>query len=136
MALQAVYRAVPNSVVQHPNGDQIQANAAGILTVGLADALSWNAGPVPAKLVAQGKFFYSWSSLLNNPPAVPFLYLQGSTTDRNGLTQTAGTYPPPPFGIAVYDTTLSKFVFYVGPGQPASGGVASTSFVDQNGLVV
>ena len=145
MALSATYRFVPNAALTHWSGCQYQTNAAGILTIPAADAFTWLSGPLPPDQLARGVNLYSPSGLLttntsgllvSTAPAnsvLVFLFWQGLTADRP--TATGGSFPELGPGQIYLDTSLSKFVFYVKPGQSVSpvGGVAPTAWLDQLG---
>ncbi len=122
-------------VMRHPSGRSYAPNASNICTIPATDAFSWQGGSgvpggLPPATIFPGQLLRS-----TNQGQPQFLYFTGATTDRpvpNTPSTTQAFMWPDAAGFAApyYDTTLSKFVFYVGPG------FGSTNWTDQNGLFV
>ncbi len=134
MTLQVIYYS--NQVMRHPSGRAYPPNASNICTIPATDAFSWQGGSgvpggLPPATIFPGQLLRS-----SNQGQPQFLYFTGATTDRpvpnTPSTTQAFMWPADAggFGERYLDTTLNKFVFYIG------AGFGSTSWIDQNGLFV
>jgi hypothetical protein len=104
MTLSSVFLVAPGTTLRHHTGRTHSPNASSLATVPYPDS-----EPVGG-VGAQGKY----------------LFHTGFTTDRP--VAAAGRLEPP-FGMVFYDTTLAKFVFFVGRAW------SSTQYIDQTGAV-